>query len=189
MAYPIRRLPVLAAVVLGALGACASINQNLRIAPLATDYPVSASASLYVDGRSISTDQIQVIKEFTFTKSYAPRITEEEALLDLTTEIDAVMTETGANAVVKLRIGVVRTDTNAVTWIAFERYLGVVALGGAVGLAYMAATYSGDGPSGSLTLSVALGGLGAAALGGSFLHQHLGTVGYTVRVDGVAVRY
>ena len=103
---------------------CASMNQSLKMAPLGTNYPVSASSSLFVGGKSISEEGLHSAKDFEFMKYYSPKMTEREVQLDLADDLTKIVEQNGANAIIKLRISVENIDTGAIGWISFERYRG-----------------------------------------------------------------
>jgi len=181
---------VLSMIVLSVVlvSGCASMNQSMKMAPLGTNYPVSASSSLFVGGKTISGEGLHSAKDFEFMKYYSPKMTEREVQLDLADDLTRIIEQNGANAIIKLRVSVENIDTGAIGWISFERSGGVlIVLGGGALVGFGA--IGGPAAQGIETAGIITSIAGAAIFAGSWLHQSLATVGYSVKIDGTTVRY
>src|SRR5208283_47003 len=172
------------------LGGCATMNQSIHVVPLGMNYPVSASSALYVGGQTLSEGQLVPVKDSEIMKYFSPKLTEKEVQLDLATDLSKVIAENNAKGIIKLRIEVENIDTGALSWISFERSGGVLlAVGGASLAAFGGALSTGGSSQGVVTAGIITTVAGAAMFAGSWLHQSLATVGYSVKIDGTAVRY
>lgn len=184
----IRPIGLLCAIsAFGLISACASMNQSLKVAPLEMQKPVSASSSLLVDGKVIAEQQLSPVRDFQFEKFFSAKLTQKELELNLGEDLSRIMEESDADGIIKLRVEVERIDTSAVGWIATERYGGLLLAG--TGL-IMIGVSSAVPDSQNYVVASGVGiAAGALLLGGSMLHESLGTVGYYLRVAGTAVRF
>jgi hypothetical protein len=170
-----------------AFSSCATIKQKVTIAPINMDYPVSASKTLIVDDKVIQAESMKIIKPFQFTTKLTPKIKEKTASLDLSQNLVALIKENDGNAITQLKIKVTNINTRSVDWISFERGTGISLLALTGGLVALMAQ-AGNGSSAVGVTSV-VGGAGALFLGGSFLHEAVGTAGYTIDISGNVVKY
>lgn len=173
------------------LSSCASVSQRLDIAPLPPGLPVSASSSLFVGGKVIPDSRLKVIKQFSYIKYFSARMSKREVELDLSSDLRRIAKEAGANAITGLKIQVLSIHS-PVGWIAVERSIGVTAMFiGAVGTALIVENtpHGGSSLDSGVLYPIALGGVGLAILGGSWLHSVYGNVGYSMRIEGNAVVY
>jgi hypothetical protein len=182
-------IPAVASALL-LVASCASISQTLRIAPLPGDYPVSASSSLLVGGQTIPESDLRFVKDFHFTKYFSPKMTRRDMQLDLAEDLKEILDQADANAIIRLKISVANIDTSNVSWVMVERYTGSLMLGTGVAIWGFYGTY-GSSPDVTNAVGAAVGVtiVGAALLAGSWLHESLGTIGYSVDIDGTAVTY
>ncbi len=191
MRYSRLGLPVAAimAVCSLALVSCASIDQTVKIAPLPAGLPVSGSQSLYVDGRTVDPSQMQVLKEFSYDKAFSSRMKAKEVELMLSEDLVRLAQEAGGNGIVKLKIAVLGVQSTDMGLIWLERYVG--SLSAVVGISLMLQPGTSDGSSSqSMTTGGAImAGAGVALVGGSFLHESVGTVNYSFHISGTVVRY
>ncbi len=172
------------------LVSCASIQQSVKIAPLPAGLPVSASQSLYVDGQTIGPSDMQVLKEFSYDKAFSSRMKAREVELSLSEDLVRLAEEAGGNAIVKLKIAVLGLQSSDMTLIWLERYTGSIAAIGGIGfLGGPLINGSSDHQPDAMTLGAVLLAGGAALIGGSFLHESVGTVSYSFHVSGTVVRY
>jgi tetrahydromethanopterin S-methyltransferase subunit F len=133
-----------------------------------------------------------VKKEFAFTKVVpVPLLSPGVVALELKPELDAIVLESGANAIVELRIRLIGVDGRAARGVQATRGIGAIigAIGG--GLSIYAYGFSGwDEPAlSAIGLSAAGFGLaGCAAFGASFILERRASVEYTYEIRGKAVK-
>lgn len=176
------------AALLLALSSCAVLQQTVKITPLDRGLPVSATGSLFVDGATIDASGFQVVKEFTYDKAFSAKLKQKEVELMLSEDLAKLVREAGGDAIVNLRIATLRIVTNDLTWVWFERYMGTLAITG--GLVYLLSPmyFGGSASTDFVLVGAALAGGGAALIGGSFLHESLGSSNYSFRISGTVVK-
>jgi hypothetical protein len=186
----IRKLRRVVAIVAAAfLVSCAMLEHTIHIAPLPADLPVSASATLFVDGLLYTAADFSVVKEFAFEKLVTAKLKSRQIDAMLSDDLARIAREAGGNAIVGLKIVTLEIDSTALTLVWAERYAGVMALGAGGALLALPSALYGPPTTESVLYSVALLGTGAALLGGSFLHESLGAMRYWFQVSGTVVRY
>jgi hypothetical protein len=149
---------------------------------------VSATGSLFVDGEAIDSSGFQVVKEFSYDKAFSAKLKQKEVELMLSEDLAGLAREAGGDAIVNLKIATLRIATSDLAWVWFERYMGTLAIAG--GLAYLVSPLYFDGSASTeyILAGAALAGGGAALIGGSFLHESLGSSNYFFRISGTVVK-
>jgi hypothetical protein len=165
------------------------MDHRIRIAPLSTEIPVSATGSLFVEGRTIDGSQLEVRKEFSFDKAFSAKLKQKEVELMLGDDLARLAEEAGGNAIVNLTVALAEVRACDLNWIYLERYVGLFSAVG--GLVYLVSPlyWSGGSSSESLIAGGVLAGTGAALIGGSFLHESVGSTAYSFRISVEVVRY
>jgi len=166
---------------------CASMDQSIRLTPISSDFPISASGALYIDDRVIEPNEYTVRKSFEIEKIAAIKIKQQTVDLDLEHDLGKLLTESAGNAIVKLKVEIRNIDTTSLSWIAVERYFGAVAL--LVGIEEIILGSMLDYSSPFTVGMYAVAGGGAALIGGSFLHEQYGKIIYSIRISGTVVSY
>ncbi len=180
----IRYAPLVAAVFF-LLASCATVDQTIKMAPLSTSFPVSASQTLQVGDKTYDDSQFQQTQEFSTKKVVKAHLSDKEIDLGLTPLLNDQMRGSSFNGVTKLRIDVQNVDNSTPAWVVFEQNWGVsTALVGAWLYAFSDPSAGGSRTPGLITM-----GVGTALFGLSFLHASVGTVDYTFNVSGLKVKY
>jgi hypothetical protein len=181
------QLLTLSAVLFTAVS-CATLDQKTSLAPIAADFPVSASKALYIDGKTVTEAQFSSTKPFEAKKVVKLPVLQKTAAIDLAPDLKAQLSGTDYNGIVQLKVSVKDIDSSAIEWIALERNLGFTTLFG--GAALIGVSLSPESKGGlSLVPGAVLMGMGAAFLGGSAWHEKAGTIDYTYSLSGVSVKY
>ncbi|MBN1410400.1 MAG: hypothetical protein JW969_06115 [Spirochaetales bacterium] len=172
---------------------CASVEQNLRIAPIDRSYPISASSAILSDSNILQKSDLEIIKEFNFTKVYSAKFSEKDVILDLSKELDDIVRLTGADGISGLKITVKNIDAGATNLISLEKYLGIFGTGLGIGWLIMSLSTSPssypEADQANLIASITVTGAGALFLGISYWHESAATVGYVIEVQGNAVKF
>lgn len=116
------------AVIVCSTTGCYRTQNIVRVEPLDTKVPVSASGQ-YIDreGRIVTEDEYQVVSNFSFDRTVeVPRHKKAEADLDLETEIDRIVVEAGGDAVTEFRLEGTKYDSGAHNAAASWKNLGWV---------------------------------------------------------------
>lgn len=189
---------VVAAIALSGLvlQSCATLDQRLTLKPIPADLPVSATSSLLVGQTVVPPGDYGTPIPLSLTKTLAIPLKTREAELDLYPDLKAAAVEKGGNAVAGLRISLKNVDSSAYGWVSLERQLGfLTALTGGMLYYFVASATGGSGgaavPAGAEEAKMAFLGTTAAGLaliGGSFLHENLGKVVYTIDLQGQVVK-
>jgi hypothetical protein len=173
------------------LASCAFVEQSVRLAPLSSQYAISASSSLWVNGKTVAEADMTKVKDFQFTKFYTVKLKEKELVYDLSLDLKNLLEEAGANGAINLQVKVNAIDTRVVNWIAVERYTGLLV--GGTGLAIIGVlantSYGLGADSDAWGWGIGFAAVGAALFGGSFIHESLATIGYSFEIAGTAVIY
>lgn len=177
-----------AAALLLALSSCAMLQQTVKIAPLDRGLPVSATGSLFVDGVAIDASSFQVVKEFTYDKAFSAKLKQKEVELMLSEDLARLAREAGGDAIVNLKIATLRIETNDLTWVWFERYMGAIVIGGSLVYLLSPQDFGSTASTDFVLVGAALAGGGAALIGGSYLHESLGHANYSFRISGTVVK-
>jgi len=179
---------VIASVALSSLVSCVTADQTVTLAPLETKIPVSASASLYVDGKVLNDSQYQVVKPFHLEKKFRIPLGASDSAIDLSREVETFVQGTDVKAVTQLTISVKDIGTGDLGWIAFERSLGAASVSVGALLLGVSTLLPPDQNS-LLVPSIIVVGSGAALLGGSVYHESVAGVDYWLNINGVGVKY
>jgi hypothetical protein len=167
------------------------------------DKPVSASP-YYIDARGVTVtpQDYEVVHHFNFERSYEGKIGKETvSILEIDGELDNILKQYQADAVVNLQYQGIDYDPGATRSTSWTRWLGIYSLGFDVvflGTFYiLSAGYSdssstmGDFFSEEPFYALMLGGFGiggAISLGLSFILPRNNPSVWTVAVEGDAVR-
>lgn len=169
---------------------CASIDQKIKIAPIPREYPISATSSIWYENKVIRDRNVQIIDHFKFEKKYSAKLTEHAIIFDLEKELDKQINLSGADGITELKIKVLDINSDTLDWIVIERYSGVILTGCGLGwLAYTNLyTSTDEAMLSNDTIPVLIAsGTGLLLLGGSILHENLGTIEYIFEVEGNTV--
>jgi hypothetical protein len=184
MKFSIRLICIASATLL--FFSCASFNQNISIAPVETQFPVSASRTIYDGGKIIAEDQMKERTPFSVTQEFKVPMGADTGKIDLTPLLNAQIAGTQFNGVTQLNVDIAKIDNSVATYVMLERYSSIVLL--ACGAA-LAGIESINGDKADYSSSIGVIGVSAALFGGSFVHNHFGSIKYTVNMNGVGVRY
>lgn len=180
------------AVLIPLLSSCVSWNQKVRVLPLETKTPVSASDFLYHQGQILNRESFSSVEPFKFELTLSPKISEAEVNLKLTDELEKRIIAAKGFGITSLKIQFLKMNDLTHPAVSIERTVGgtVLLIGGvltATSVAYM----NSPNVSGGETLlgpGIALNLIGASIIGGSFWHESVGTVDYVVEISGNIVK-
>ena len=167
---------------------CVSYEKTTEFASFPIDYPVSASASIYWQGKTITDSNYEVVEEFQFMKRSRQSLKKGSSSIpvDLQNELDQYLAKSNADGFVDLSIELIHTGSTDVNLIILERTVSILGM-----LAPTPVIIANSGDLNQLTKPNMLGyfaGCGAL-FGGSFLHQYLGHVYFVYRIEGKVVKY
>ena len=159
-----------------------SFDQNLTISPFKTNFPVSATRSLYVHGAVVGQAQFKSTREFHLKTVIKVPVLSKTGTAHLSSALNQQLQGTSFNGVSQLKLQVQNIDSSAVSWIPTEFVSGVLV--GVVGGFFLSAAGSQGAVPGAIGI-----GLGAGLIGVGILHLSYGTIDYTLGVSGLEVQY
>jgi len=194
------------AALIGALGmifGCVTTDHSVELKNPEIDAPVSASA-YFIDaqGDTVSSKDYEVLHHFLFERSYEGQIGKETvSILDIGAELENILEQHQADAVVNLQFQGIEYDPGATTSTSWTRWLGIYSLGfDAIMLGTLYFMSAGD-PDSSYTvgdflsdepyIAFLLAGIGIGggiSLGLSFILPAVNPSVWQVAVEGDAVR-
>lgn len=170
---------------------CVSYERTVDLASMSLEYPVSASSSIYWEGDTISNDKYEVLTEVEFMKkSKQPLNNDRPSIpLDIQPDLDQILSEYGADGFVDVSIELMHSGSSDVNLVFAERAFGALAfISLTAPIIIFAPDISEIDPVDAAPyLGLVLGS--GALFGGSFVHQHYGSVYFIYRIKAKAVRF
>jgi len=180
--------------VLGMLFGCVTTDHSVELKNPEIKSPVSASA-YYIDdgGDTLTPENYKMVHHFSFERNYEGKIGKETvSILEIDAELENILEQYQADAVVNLQFQGIDYDPGATTSTSWTRWLGIWTLGFDVvilGTFYFMS--AGDLLSEDPYIAFLLGGFGiggAVSLGLSFILPAVNPSVWRVAVEGDAVQ-
>jgi hypothetical protein len=180
---------LLSLLILIIMSSCASINQTLKLDKIKSDYPISATKSIYTKGQVIRNENMDNSKPFTLSKEIKVPLKEKSAYINLSSDLISEINKSGANGITDLKINIIKIDDSANSWVAFERGLGSFLGAIGIGLMYVSSTIPKENGGENYLPAIITVGTGSGIFGMSFIHEKLGTVKYSLQISGFTIKY
>ncbi len=163
---------------------CVTFEQRVLVRPVSDDFPVSASSSIYWNGRVYTSEDYSVVRGFEYSAVLeSPVLGRETIELDMSDDLAGMLHGTGADGVVNLTFELLNIDKGPLALMDISQMVIGIGLGN---LGYGIYVQLVENPD---LIAITLGGAGATALGlgGYFLARATGKITYVYRVSGTLV--